>query len=420
SQAGIIGAAALNAIGLEAEPLMTDFYQYISKLNFHDPDWWMIFYGYSFREDFNQPLNILYSDFYGGYYGVDYYNGVNFRNSSFDALMDDFLNAKTQPEAHAIGLQMQEILHYECPRVTAYNNKAFSAIRTDKWEGHVSQLGANVPNFWTSMKVHLKESQGGPYGGTFYVSSSIDIDSFNTMSGIGYYTWAILFEMWPGLVEKDENAEHLGVWAESWEIQTHDTHPAVVPTGNHRFVFNLIQNATWSDGMPITAEDFAFTFNYFKDGLAYGNPNGASSTIQSMTAAYAASPFQFVVELNRESFWNFENVAFRTFPLPQHIIEPYGLEGWNVWDPIKGGDPYVVPGPFTVSEYIDAEFTELTRRDWAYGIDHPEPTTTTEPPTTTTAPPPPPPFDPTLAIVGGAVGAAVVILVGGFVLLRQK
>jgi ABC-type transport system substrate-binding protein len=419
SQAGIIGAATLNAIGLEAEPFMTDFYQYVNRLYFHDPDWWIVFSGYSFREDFRGAVEYMEDDFYGGYYGIDYYNQPNFRNSTFDSYMDAFLNAKTESEALAAVTPMQHIIHYECPRVIAYNNKSFSAIRTDKWEGHVSQLGANVPNFWTSLKVHLKESQGGPYGGTFHVSASIDIDSFNVMSAIGYYSWAILFEMWPGLVEKDENSNYVGVMAESWEIQTHDTHPAIVPAGNHRFVFNLLQNATWSDGNPVTAEDFAFTFNYYKDGLAYGNPNGADSTIQSMTAAYAASPFQFVVELDRESFWNFENVAYRTFALPKHIIEPYGLEGWNLWDPVKGGDPLVVAGPFIVTEYIDAEFTELTRRDWAYAIEHPEPTTTTttEP---TTGPTTPPPFDPTLAIVGGAVGAAVVILVGGFVLLRQK
>lgn len=418
SQAGIIGAATLNSIGLQAEAFMTDFYTYIDKLYFHEPDWWIVFSGYSFREDFFNAVYYMYGDYYGGYYGVDYFNEPNFRNATFDSYMDAFLNAKTEQDVRDTIGPMLDILHYECPRVIAYNNKAFSAIRTDKWEGHVPQLGANFPNFWTSMKVHLKESAGGPYGGTFYVSSSLGIDSFNVMSSIGYYSWAIHFEMWPGLIEKDENAEYVGVLAESWEIQTHATHPDIVPEGNHRFVFNLIQNATWSDGQPVTAEDFAFTFNYFKDGLAYGNPNGATATIQSMTAAYAATPFQFVVELNRESFWNFENVAFRTFPLPKHIIEPYGLEGWNVWDPVKGGDPLIVQGPFVVTEYIDNEFTELTRRNWAYAIEHPEPTTT--PPTGPTTPEPPPPFDPTLAIIGGAVGAAVVILVGGFVLLRQK
>jgi ABC-type transport system substrate-binding protein len=421
SQAAIIGANTLESIGIEAEPLLIDFYQYVNKMYFHEPDWQIVFSGYSFREDFRQPLYSLYDDYYGGYYHVDYYNVPNFRNSTYDALADAFVDAKDEETAFDLGSQMQDLLHYQCPRVIAYNNKAFSAIRTDKWEGHVSQLGANFPNFWTSMKVHLKESAGGPYGGTFYVSSSLDIDSFNVMSAIGYYSWAILFEMWPGLVEKDENADYVGVMAESWEIQTHDTDPDIVPAGHHRFVFNLIQNATWSDGQPITAEDFAWTFNYYKDGLPFGNPSGATETIQHMTAAYAASPFQFVVELDRESFWNFENVAFRTFALPKHIIQSYGLDGWNVWDPVKGGDPYVVPGPFTVTEYIDNEFTELTARtDWAYGFEHPEPTTTTTTPPPTTGPTNPPPFDPTLAIIGGAVGAAVVILVGGFVLLRQK
>ena len=419
SQAAIIGANTLKSIGIEAEPLLINFYTYINKLVYHEPDWWILFYGYSFREDFNQPLQILYYDFSGREYGVDSNNPVNWRNSTYDGLVDAFLSAKTEEDARAAGYPLQEILHYECPRVIAYNNKAYAAIRTDKFEGHVAQLGANFPNFWTSMKVHLKESEGGPFGGTFTVSSSLDIDSFNTMSAIGYYSWAILFEMWPGLVEKDENADYVPVMAESWEIQNHATHPEIVPVGNMRFVFNLIQNATWSDGQPITAEDYAFTFNYFKDGLAYGNIAGAGQTIQSLTAAYAASPYQLVIEISRESFWEFENVAFRTYALPKHIIESYGLEGWNEWDPIKGDDPYVVPGPFTVTEYVDNEFTELTYRDWAYGIEHPEPTTTTTTPPTT-APPPPPPFDPTLAIIGGAVGAAVVILVGGFVLLRQK
>lgn len=420
SQAAIIGAATLESIGIEADPLLTDFYQYINRLYFHDPDWWVTFMGYSYREDFVGPVDGLYDDFYGGYYGVDYYNADNFRNSTIDGYLEALQDAKDETTVIETARTVQELLHYECPRVIAYNNKAFSAIRTDKWEGHVAQLGANVPNFWTSLKVHLKESEGGPYGGTFYVSSSLGIDSFNVMSSIGYYSWAVHFEMWPGLVEKDENAEYVGVLAESWEIQTHDTHPDIVPVGHHRFVFNLIQNATWSDGQPVTAEDFAFTFNYFKDGLAYGNPNGASTLIQSMSAAYAASPFQFVLELDKESFWNFEDAAYRTYPLPKHIIEPYGLEGWNVWDPVMGGDPLVVWGPFIVTEYIANEFTELTRRDWAYAIEHPEPTTTTEPTTGPTTAPPPPPFDPTLAIIGGAVGAAVVILVGGFVLLRQK
>jgi hypothetical protein len=54
------------------------------------------FYGYSFREDFFNAVYHLYGDFYGGYYGVDYYNSPNFRNATFDALMDTFLNAKDE------------------------------------------------------------------------------------------------------------------------------------------------------------------------------------------------------------------------------------------------------------------------------------------------------------------------------------
>jgi ABC-type transport system substrate-binding protein len=210
--------------------------------------------------------------------------------------------------------------------------------------------------------------------------------------------------------------------AESYTEETHADNDAV-PEGHHRFTFDLIQNATWSDGTPFTAEDVAFTYTYYLETAPLGNPAGAGLADANLVAAYAPSTFRVVVEFGTESYWNFGQAAYLS-PIPKHIFEPgagIGYEGWNTWNPMfNPEDPFVTLGPFLFTDMEAGEFYELTvNPDWAY---LPEgrfdtPTETTTGTGTGTAPPP---VDPTLAIVAGAVGAAVVILVGGFVLLRQK
>jgi ABC-type transport system substrate-binding protein len=409
-----IGAQALQDIGIDATFYSTDFYEYISRLSSHgDHD--ITFYGYSWGSDFRGSVQVLYYHYYGPLADFQDLNVVNFRNSTYDSYFDQFWYSTDYQDVFDAAAAMQNILHYECPRVIAYNNIDYTAIRTDTFEGHVAQAGANLPNDWTLLKVHKKASAGGPYGGTFRVSQGEDINSFNYMNGQGVYTYNILGPVWLAMVENDENADYLPVLAESWETQDHSTHPAIVPEGHTRFIFDLIQNATWSDGTLMTAEDVAFTLNYYRDSLQYGNAAGA--VLQDLSSAFADGPFRVVIEFDTESFWHFDNVAYLT-PMPKHVIEPFGLDGWDDWNPIMGADEYVTSGPFTVTDYVAGEFTELTYRDdWAYSLERPG-ETTTEPTVTTT--PPPTTFDPMLAIVAGAVGAAVVILVGGFVLLRQK
>ncbi len=194
--------------------------------------------------------------------------------------------------------------------------------------------------------------------------------------------------------------------AESYTGETHDDNPNV-PEGYTRFVFDMIQNTTWTDGTSLTAEDVAFTLNYFRD--APGNPYGPD--LVQMTAAYAPSTYR-VVEFNTESYWHLHSIVYKPI-LPKHIFQEIGVDGWNLWQPNPPTDAMVTSGPFNVSEYVAGEFTELTYNpNFFYGPDRTEgpsgPTTTEEG------------VDLTLAIVAGAVGAAVVILVGGYVLLRQK
>jgi ABC-type transport system substrate-binding protein len=176
----------------------------------------------------------------------------------------------------------------------------------------------------------------------------------------------------------------------------------------------MIQNATWSDGNPITAEDVAFSLNYMRDGFEYGIPAG--HYLDDLTAAYAASPFRVIVEFDTLSYWHLANSGGQLI-LPKHILQEIPLDSWHLYNPIKGDSLHVTAGPFTISEHIAGEFTELTYRpNWAFGLGvHPTgtPTSGLTGPTTS-------PFNTMLAITAGAVGASVVILTGGFALLRKS
>jgi peptide/nickel transport system substrate-binding protein len=309
--------------------------------------------------------------------------------------------------------------------------------RTDTFKGHVEDLGRYISGPWTMRKIiNIDDS----FGGTVPIAIGQEPDSFNIYVTNSAYSAAILSELWPSLYGFGPDLNPWPDLAESMVTETHSDN-AAVPDGHTRFTVNMIQNATWSDGVPITANDVAFSITYAFESAAYGNPAG--SDIGDLVAAYAPTPYTAVIEFNTESYWHFSNFAYDTI-IPFHIFNDdsgIGYEGWNSWNPVfDPAEPNVNCGPFTFTDYEAGEFYEITwnnkfhylpegRPAWTPGETTTDITTTSDTGTTDTTDttdtdtgtgPAVPTFDATLAIVAGAVGAAVVILVGGFVLLRQK
>jgi peptide/nickel transport system substrate-binding protein len=273
----------------------------------------------------------------------------------------------------------------------------------------------------------------GTFGGTVPIAISEEPDSFNIYVTNSAYSAAILSELWPSLYGFGPDLNPWPDLAETMITETHADNPAV-PDGHTRFTIDIIQNATWTDGEPLTADDVAFSYTYAFESAPYGNPAGTD--IGDLVAAYAPTPYRCVVEFSTESYWHFSNFAYDTV-IPEHIFNDdtgIGYEGWNTWNPVfDPAEPNVNCGPYIFSDYEAGEFYELEYNpDFHYCPEHINPTTTetttdtgtdTGTDTTTdtgTGGGEVPTFDATLAIVAGAVGAAVVILVGGFVLLRQK
>lgn len=370
----------------------------------HHQDYDILFHGLSF---YTYDVDWLGYNFWSGYVNEPFQNEPCWANSTYDSWRNQLLHSTNYTLVYQAAQEMQKIFIYNCPEIILYENTLLSAYRTDKFEGYVNDAMHGVPGFWTNYKVHLQAAQGGPFGGSFIWSLPQDIDSFNLMATTSAYAWNILAQMYDSLIATDSQGIDLPWLASTWTVATH-ADDSSVPSGHTRITFNMIQNATWSDGQPLTAEDVAFSLNFYRD--APGNPFGP--VLKDMTAAYAKTTYQCVVEFSTVSYWHLHACGYQTI-IPKHYFVSNGIltTNWNTWNPKPPSDLMVTSGPFNVTNFVAGEFTEQTyNKNYFYGVPHTVTTTTT------------PEAGPniTLAIVAGAVGAAVVILVGGYVLMRQK
>ena len=362
----IEGLRALN-ISAISEP--SDFPYYRNPKDFD-----MVFLGLSFN---SFDVNWLAYEFWGELADEPYHNIASWRNASYDGWRDQLLNSTSYEEVYEAAIEMQRVWVYECPWVICYENFHISAYRTDKFEGHVNDWSDGVPGTWTNRKVHLKADQGGPFGGTFRWSNSLDLDTFNILAASSAYTLHVLTELYDSLMTLDSEGYDIMWLAESYLAETHADN-AAIPAGHTRFTFQLLQNATWTDGNPLTAEDVAFSLNFLRDAPG----NRYRLDLLDMSAAYAPSTYTVVVEFSTESYWHLHSVAYKPI-FPKHVMQEIVIEDWANWSPNPPVETMVTSGPFNVSEYVAGEFCELTYNpNYFFGLNRSagsEPSSTTPP-----------------------------------------
>ena len=409
-----IGVDALTALHIKAQTTQEDFNAYYANMNNHG-DFDMIFFATGFT---GNDLTYFKTEYGSEYADQAYQNAGCYRNETVDRILDDINNAATLEEAQAAAAEFQLVMMYECPRLICYENYYLQGYRNDKFTGFLYDRGRYLNGKWNLQQIRKLD---GNYGGTLSVRIGQDPDTFNFFTSSSGYAINIRSCLFSSLYDIGPDLNPYPVLAESYIQETHADNSAV-PEGHERYTINIIQNATWSDGVALTAEDVAFTFNYMLETAPLGNPSSAYLMEAGLLSAYAPSTYQVILEFGIVSYWSFVNAMYN-YVIPKHIFEPggpVGYEGWDTWNPgFNPSDPFVTCGPYKFSSMQAGDFYEIVVDPyWAYiPADRFVTPSTTTPPTTTT---PTGGFNATLAIVAGAVGAAVVILVGGFVLLRQK
>jgi ABC-type transport system substrate-binding protein len=397
--------SALHNLNISAEARQTSFNDYNPRINYHG-NYDMVFHG----TDWNSlDLDFYARDFSTDYINTPFYNTPNWSNATWDSYVDTVLHSTDYDEIIEAVKEMEAIWAYAQPAIIMYQNTYFTAYRDDVFEGVTPAWNDGAPSQFTNLRIHQKT--GDVIGGTYTWANPLDILSFNHYSVNSGYARNILNMLFDSLVNIDPVGNDVLWMCDSFEVLTH-ADDASVPDGHTRILVDVIQNATWSDGTPITAEDFAFSLNFMRDFVPV-----AGADLADMVACYAPTTFELFCEFESESYWHWHSVAYKSV-IPSQVWLDYS-DDYDEYQPSPSTlDDMVVSGAFKPTTWVQGDFVELEQNEnyWKNPrlIPHGEPSETT--PTTTENPPP----DYTMALVAGAVGAAVVILVGGYIVMRQK
>lgn len=168
----------------------------------------------------------------------------------------------------------------------------------------------------------------------------------------------IIYQLFSGLMALTPEMDAIPDIARSWDVLE----------DGRRYIFHLRPDVTWSDGEPVTANDFVYAWRRILNP-ATASPNadylfdlkGARAfyegalTDPEQVGVRALNPYQLAIELEEPTSY-FPQMAARgqLFPIPRHVVERYG-HAWT--EPAH----IVTNGPFTLVEWTRGEKMILRR-----------------------------------------------------------
>ena len=359
--AAMIGVDALTTLHIAAETHILPYNYIINNLRSH----WgydMIVSEIDFYDD---KVEWLAYEYWSENALVDFENLPGFRNETYDSWREQLIHGETFDEVYEAAAEMQKILHHNVPILVTCENLYIQGYRTDEYEGHVEDQLRYISGPWTMRNINAID---GSMGGS--VTIGIDADprlfGFNVFRYYDSYWSRSLRSMmelqYSSLFDYGPDMLPIPDLARNWSVETHSD-DALIPEENIRYTFDIIQNATWSDGVPLTAKDVVFTllymrlmepeFEFFKIKRHW--------SYDHLKAAYSPTPHRVVFEYNTKSYWLFSVFAHMRV-VPEHIFsnETFASQwDWNDWDPIfNSKHPLLTSGPFVYnghSESVEGE-----------------------------------------------------------------
>ena len=193
-------------------------------------------------------------------------------------------------------------------------------------------------------------------GGILRIGYTDPPDGINPFVGSNQVSYVIFQEMYPALVQYDEDYQLTGDWAESWTVSD----------DNRTYTFEL-RPGKWSDGTPLTSADAVWTFETvlkYKD-VSTGLTAGYIDDVESVEAPNDQT---FIVTYAKPKATALANLQ-PFYILPKHVFEQHvgeGGKGLDKWD-MKAEGKLVGGGPFTVKAYDEKGTTLLERNPGYYG-----------------------------------------------------
>lgn len=209
-----------------------------------------------------------------------------------------------------------------------------------------------------------QSEEGGPQeGGVLRIGTSSGIDSMNPFVGINQDSFAAWLHMYPSLLQYDltvDSHDYIGSFAESWEVSE----------DGKTVTFHTVEDAKWSDGEALTAEDAAWSFSMIQrlnDG-----PTGSWSIGDTVEGFEAPDDNTLVITLSKPSATVLYD--FGTTPiLPPQVWEPLAEGDGKGIKPFQnvpeGDEPVVSGGPFMLVKYEKDSIALFERNPNWYGAE---------------------------------------------------
>ncbi len=214
-------------------------------------------------------------------------------------------------------------------------------------------------------------SSAGPT--TFTYADVTEPSSLNPLVGYlgtDYVLWAMNYDLLINFSPSDFSPD----------FQHSITTSVDISSDSMSFTYHLRPNMKWSDGQAFTANDVAWTLNYYKTH----NTSNYSSDLVLMDKATATDATTVVITSTKPtSLYSGKSVFMYEYILPQHIWDKYDCScpsGSTAdqtaykaakQDPVIGQDPTtggaVGSGPFIMQEYKKGEFVSLERNPNYWG-----------------------------------------------------
>ncbi len=187
--------------------------------------------------------------------------------------------------------------------------------------------------------------------------NSADPESLDPHKTSTTYEAHILRDLFEGLVMQDQNAALIPGVAESWTISDDGT----------VYTFKLRSDAVWSDGSPVTADDFVYSFRRLEDpatgaeyaSMLYVVKNGeevnTGKAKPEELGVRAIDPSTFEVTLKSPTPYFLEMLTHQSaYPVSKASIDKLGAD----W--IKPGN-LVSNGAFTLAEFVPNDHIKLVK-----------------------------------------------------------
>jgi ABC-type transport system substrate-binding protein len=368
-----IAVDAFLSLFIDAHSLSTDINEIYSRLDSHG-DFDIVIQEYNFQDNAVFYLD----DFLSESAVLPYRNPCNFRNSTLDLYIEQLQHSATHEEVFAAASEIQHILHEQVPQLVCYEYIRNQAYRTDLFTEHVNDLVKGISSSWTLRKVR---SIGGSHGGMISVGIFEDPESFNMFVTESFSTVSYLFMdlLYPSLYDSGPTLKPVQDLAKNLTAERNVDNPDV-PVGHIRYIIDIVENATWSDGTPLTAHDVNFTFQLVINqhvNVYGGDPLPIIGTLP-LIATDVPSLYRIVMDFDRESYRDFSRFAFG-FIIPEHIFSDESFN-WYTWDPVFDAEaPFVTCGPFLLGDFEVNNFYSLVNNpEFHFSLNQTE-SITTEP-----------------------------------------